>query len=211
MTSRAERRRRQKAAKITLPGGVEMPQRSTGRDRRGVNAQETPESATETAVTARLRISGTPDSPEARRASLAPLMGCDVGRKIAATIKAPDRRADLWRAVMHIRRVWVAYDRAIGAPNRHAQCLRILAPTEALTTEDAPVDDRPQEARDRSAVSAWMALQGWLDHVDRPARSATIIAVVDDAGLTNWPGILAALECVDDGIKGQPIKWRGKP
>jgi hypothetical protein len=119
-----------------------------------------------------------------------------------------DERADLWQAVCHIRRVWVAYDRAIGAPSRHAQCLRILAPVDAMTTEGATFDDRPEEERHRAAIGAYMAVQGWLGHVDNAARSATVIAVVDDAGLPNWQGIVRALRCVSEGIKGQRVTPR---
>jgi hypothetical protein len=119
-----------------------------------------------------------------------------------------DRRADLWQAVMHMRGVWTAYNLAIGAPPRHAQGSHILAPTEAMTTESAPVDDRTPEERARAAVSAWMRLHGWLGHVDAAAQSATIIAVVDETGITNWPGILRALECVSEGVRGETVKVR---
>lgn len=204
MTSRAARKRRKRA--ISLPGGQQVQPRPTQGHRKDMDR-----SATETAITARLRICGQPDSPEARRAASAPENGCAVGRAIVA--HAQDDRSDLWQAVCHMRRVWVAYDRAIGAPSRHAECLRILAPTEALTADAAsPAPDmRPQDERDRAAISAWMALQGWLDHTDRAARSAAIRAVVDepDEALHNWPGIKRALQCVVDGIKGRRVLWRG--
>jgi len=78
-------------------------------------------------------------------------------------------------------------------------------------TADSPAwDDRPQEDRDRAAVSAYMALQGWLDHCDRPARSACLRAVVDDAGVADLPGIVLALQCVVDGNAGRKIVWRGR-
>jgi hypothetical protein len=203
MTSVAEKRRRKKAAKITLPGGAEIPQRATQGRRTDLEARPAPE----TAITARLRISGMSDTPENRKAASDALMGCSVGRRLFAEIQHP-KRADLWQAVQHMRRVWAAYDRAIGAPNRHAQCLRILAPSETMTTDGFIFDDRAPADRDRAAVSAWMTLQGWLDYVDRPARSATIAAVVDDQAITNWSGILATLECVNEGIKGLKIMPR---
>jgi hypothetical protein len=137
-----------------------------------------------------------------------PIYGCRVGRRLAKEVKTIDHRSDLWQAVQHIRRVWVAYDRAIGAPQRHAQCLKILLPADPMGGVSLSMDGRTQEERDRAAVSAWMVLQGWLDHVDRAARSATIAAVVDDAALRNWAGIVAALECVSEGIKGQRVNSR---
>jgi hypothetical protein len=202
MTSIAERRRRKKA-RITLPGGAEVPQPATQGRRTDLEARPAPE----TAITARLRISGMDDTPANRKAVSDALMGCAVGRRIRSDAPAT-RQSDLWQAVQHIRRVWIAYDRAIGAPNRHAQCLRILAPSEVFTTESFTHDDREPAERDRAAIRAWMTLQGWLDYVDRPARSATIAAVVDDQPITNWTGILATLECVNEGIKGQRITLR---
>lgn len=205
MTSIAEKRRRKRRAKITLPGGAEIPQPAAQGRRTDLEARSAPE----TAITARLRIVGMSDTPENRKAARDPLLGCAVGRRIKSDAPAT-RQADLWQAVQHMRRVWTAYDRAIGAPNRHAQCLRILAPSETMTTEGFIFDDREPAERDRAAISAWMTLQGWLDHVDRPARSAAIAAVVDDQAITNWPGILAALECINEGIKGLRVMVRIK-
>lgn len=205
MTSKAQRRIRKRNRSISLSGGVTVD--VPAKQGRRVDVEDA-RSATETAIQARIRLCGVADSPEARKAAEDPLSGCAVGRALLRDDMPRDHRADLWQAVQHIRRVWVAYDRAIGAPSRHAQCLRILAPTEAMTTEGITFDDRSQEERDRSAVSAFMAVQGWLGYVDNAARSATIIAVVDDAGLPNWPGIKRALECVSEGIKGKRITPR---
>lgn len=205
MTSKAQRRIRKRNRSITLAGGVTVD--VPAKQGRRVDVEDA-RSAIETAIQARIRLCGVVDSPEARKMAESPLAGCAVGRALLQEDMPRDHRADLWQAVQHIRRVWVAYDHAIGAPNRHAQCLRILAPTEAMTTESVTFDDRPQEERDRSAVSAFMSVQGWLGYVDNAARSATIIAVVDDAGLPNWPGIKRALECVNEGIKGMRITPR---
>lgn len=208
MTSKtAKRKARKRSRAITLALGMSVPQRPHPRDRSHTHQQETPMAATETALTARLRHSGTADTPEARKAASAPHMGCAVGRMIEGT----DDRQDLWAAVSHIRKAAVAYDRACGAPARHAQCLRILTNGEAFDAASAPVDDRPQEDRDRSAVSAWMAVIGWLAYADAPARQACILAVVDEpdrATVRNSAGVLRALRCVSEGIKGQPVTYR---
>lgn len=208
MASKAAKRARKR--KITLPGGGQVEQKPSGRDRTNTNQREDAQSAVLQAAKARLRLLGMTDSPEAQRAALAPENGCSVGRAIQTNIKAPDERADLHAAVKHIRRVWVAYDRAIGAPSRHAQCLRILAPPDILTSEGARVDDRPEADRYRSAVSAWTTLQGWMMHTDGAARQAAIMCVVDEpeTGVTNWPGVLRVLLCVNEGIKGQRVKVR---
>ena len=201
MTSRAQRRlQRKRRNQITLAGGETVDSASiVTRGRRADLTSEGPP----VALMARARMAGC-DLDAAK----SPLAGCAVGRSLMAEKLHKDERADLWQAVCHIRRVWVAYDRAIGAPSRHAQCLRILAPVDAMTTEGATFDDRPEEDRHRAAVGAYMAVQGWLGHVDNAARSAAIIAVVDDAGLPNWPGIMRALRCVSEGIKGQRITPR---
>ena len=65
MTSVAEKRRRKKAAKITLPGGAEIPQRAKQGRRTDLEARHAPE----TAITARLRIAGMDDTPDNRRAA----------------------------------------------------------------------------------------------------------------------------------------------
>ena len=72
------------------------------------------------------------------------------------------------------------------------------------------LDLRTPEERDRQAVSAYMALRGWLGYVDGHAQSAAILAVIDepDTAIKHWPAIRRALLCVVDGIKGQPITPR---
>lgn len=69
MTSIAQRRRRKKAAKITLPGGAEVTQRPTGRDRRHTNQ---PEDARKWPLEARLRVAGICPTAEAIRAAVSP-------------------------------------------------------------------------------------------------------------------------------------------
>lgn len=149
------------------------------------------------------------------------MAGDDLGRAIlkADVVRGPDGKPEpiynpgaLWDAVSHIRRTVAAYDRACGAPSRHPKCLSILTPPDRLeaTAESPPFDDRPQEERDRTAVSAYMALQGWLAHCDARARSACLRAVVDDSGAHDLPGIVLALQCVVDGKAGRKIVWRGR-
>lgn len=204
MTSKAanRRRRRNRNRIITMAGGETAKMRDRAGQGRSRDAEDA-RSATETAAKARLRVHGYLGGQNDERALLDPLMGCAVGR---ALIK--NQRRDLWSAVQHMRRVWAAYDAAIGAPSRHAQCLRILAATGALTSDRARVDDRTADERDTAAVTSWMRLQGWLDHVSRHDRSVTIAAVVDDHPVTSWPGLARALECVADGIAGNRITPR---
>ena len=140
------------------------------------------------------------------------MAGCAVGRRLMLD-HIPDR-ADLWQAVKHMRRVVVAYDRSIGAPIRHAQCLRIMLPSdrmEASASSPAP-DLRDPETRDRQAVAAWTALKGWLSHADYAARVACTRAVVDepDEPISDWTGVVLALRCVSEGVKGQVVNVRSR-
>ena len=163
------------------------------------------EPADTVAISARIRQTGM--TAEQARHEMA---GCAVGRKLMLD-HIPDR-ADLWAAVKHMRRVVLAYDRSIGAPSRHAQCLRIMLPTEKMEADAAsPAPDlRTREERDIQAQAAWMALKGWLSHADYAARCAVMQAVVDepDEPIADWTGVVLALRCVSEGVKGQRVKVR---
>lgn len=173
------------------------------------------EQRNDTALAARARHAGKTNTAENRKAVSGPEFGCSVGRAIMADrIEAGDK-SDLWQAVCHMRRVWVAYDRAIGAPSRHAECLAILAPVDAMTADaSSPAPDfRSQEDRDRQAVAAYMTLRGWLGHCDGAAQKAAIVWVVDmpDAPFNGYEAIKRALLCVVDGIKGRQVQARFTP
>ena len=198
-------KRKARAATITLPLGETAPQRPTGRDRRHTNQQE--RNPMQTAIQARIRQTGM--TADQARLDMA---GCAVGRKLMLDHIAD--KDDLWQAVKHMRKVVVAYDRSIGAPNRHAQCLRIMLPTERMEADaSSPAPDlREPEVRDRQAQAAWMALKGWLSHADSAARVACTRAVVDepDEPVADWTGVVLALRCVVEGIKGQRVKVRAR-
>lgn len=216
MTSKAERKRKSRARRakaISMPGGEQVTAPA-------VAGQHKPkEDPMQTVLDARRRFMGDKaDKVDLRSA----MTGDDLGR---ALLKAPpvldgiDGKPDeayttaiLWEAVTHIRRTVAAYDRACGAPARHPKCLSILTPPDRLeaTAESPAFDDRSEEDRSRAAVSAYMALQGWLGHTDARARSACIRAVVDDAGVSDLPGIILALQCVADGRAGRKMLWRGR-
>ena len=204
MTSKAEARRRRKARQAF--DLAETPKR----DKSGCYVERTRQQPADpepqrVALSARIRQTGM--TAEQARHEMA---GCAVGRRLMLDHIAD--RADLWEAVKHMRRVIVAYDRSIGAPSRHAQCLRIMLPTDKLeASASSPAPDlRPQEERDRAAQAAWMALKGWLTHADYAAREACTRAVVDepDEPITDWTGVVLALRCVSEGIKGQVVKVR---
>ena len=206
MTSRAERKRRKKAASISLPGGETVPQRIDGPGR----PRNMAEDARKTALQARCRVFAGNDGPKDEGASGDPLWGCSVGRLILT--EPEHQRPDLWNAAQHARKTQLAYDRAIGAPSRHAQCLRILSPVSAFEADAAsPAPDfRTAEERERQAVSAWMQVQGWIGHTDSRAVSAFKQAVINDPDgpVKDWPGVLACLRCIAEGLRGDVVKAR---
>lgn len=206
MTSIAQRRRR-KRAKITLPGGEQIDQKPTGRDRTHTNQAE---DARKTALQARTRVFGAPATQDAKKASGDPLWGCSVGRMLLAE---PDtHRADLWNAAQHARKTQLAYDRAIGAPSRHAQCLRILLPLAAMEADaSSPAPDfRTEEDRNRQAVSAQMRLEGWIGHTDNRAVSAFKQSVINDPDgpIRDWHGVINCLWSIVEGLAGQKVQAR---
>ena len=207
MASKAERKRRKNRAKaiITLPGGEAVPQTQPKDSRRG-----RAEDARKTALQARCRVFASADSPKDESAFSDPRWGCSVGRLILT--EPEHRRADLWNATQHARATQLAYDRAIGAPNRHAQCLRILAPVDAMQADAASPapDDRSVEERVRDATRAQMQVEGWIGHTDSRAVSAFRQAVINDPDgpVRDWPGVLACLQCIVEGLRGEPVRAR---
>jgi hypothetical protein len=110
------------------------------------------------------------------------------------------------------RATQLAHDKAIGAPNRHAQCLRILAPVDAMQADAASPapDDRSVEERVRDATRAQMQVEGWIGHTDSRAVSAFRQAVINDPDgpVRDWPGVLACLQCIVEGLRGEPVRAR---
>ena len=131
---------------------------------------------------------------------------------MAPAVTDHEERAQLWDAIQHLRRVQVAHDRAIGAPTRHARCLRLLVPVEAMSAdaETPPVDERSDEERQRDATRALMRVEGWLGYTDKRARSEVLRVVVDDGEVRDVAGLLSALLCLSDGLKGRRMVWRGR-
>jgi len=208
MASKAERKRqakRRRAAAVSLAGEerANQPARYPG-------GKIIPEATNKTALEMRRRLFAGKDGPEDAKAFLSPLWGCSVGRLILTEPEA--KRADLWNATQHARKAQAAYDRAIGAPNRHAQCLRILAPVDAMQADAASPapDDRSVEERVRDATRAQMQVEGWIGHTDSRAISAFRQAVINDPDgpVRDWPGVLACLQCITEGLKGDRVKAR---
>lgn len=204
--TRAARRRAVRGRAITLPGGATVDARPSGRDRWQTNQREPADAA---ALEARARHQRKEVTRETLRDMRAPWWGCEAGKAMASAVDE-DERPDLWDAIQHIRRVVAAYDAALGAPRRHAKCLRLLVPPDALAADSASpaADTRTDAERLRHAVSAWMALHVWLCWVDKPAAGVCMATVVDDAPCRDPAGLVRALRCVSDGIRGRQMLWR---
>lgn len=168
--------------------------------------------ADKTALKARCRQRGIAANAGNMRDSRSPWWGCAAGRAMAGAVESHAERLELWDAIQHMRRVVTAYDAAIGAPRRHAVCLRLLVPIERMeaTAETPPVDDRTPEDRDRQAVSALMQLEGWLGWTDNAAMGEAKRVVWDDVEARDVTGLLVALRCVSDGMQGRRMVWRGR-
>ena len=208
MTSRAERKRqakRRRAAAVSLAGEAPAQQPA-----RYPNGKIKPEDARKTALQARIRVFGGDDTPEGQKAASDPLWGCSVGRLILC--EPEHLRGNLWDAAQHARKTQAAYDRAIGAPSRHAQCLRILAPVDAMQADAASPapDDRSVEERVRDATRAQMQVEGWISYADGRAVSAFKRHVIDDIDgpIRDWEGVKNCLMCISEGLSGNKLTVR---
>lgn len=153
MASKAERKRRKKAAQITMPGGATVPQRIEGAGR----PRKTAEDARRTALQARLRVAGIPDTPETLKAAVAPAYGHDAGLCINAIAKG-DEAARLWDAFCHIsasyRNYMALYVGNTGTP----QCAAIAMIPEPMETDPGlRVDLRSHDEKVRAAKASWAA------------------------------------------------------
>lgn len=199
MTSKAERRRRRRRiaeAGITLPGADPVPQRRSGPGR----PRKSQEDARMQMLRARCAIMGWPQTPGNLREVAAPWYGCNAGRAVAAHAPRADHPA-LWDAIVWMRRAVAAYDAAIGAPRRHAVCLRLLAPTETTeaSADSPPPDLRSDIDRHTQAVAAWMRLHGIIGRHDAATASMALRCVIDDGPARDAAALVKVLRAVMDG------------
>jgi hypothetical protein len=172
--------------------------------------------ADQVALKARCAHQGRRPTAEAIRDARAQYWGCEAGKAIAAAVRDHQERLDLFDAAQHMRKVVVRHDQAIGVPSRHATCLRLLLPVPAL---EADAETPPQsielarstdEEKQRQSTSALMAMEGWLGCTDKAARSEALRVVLGDEVCCDPVGLISALRCVQDGVKGNRMVWRGR-
>jgi hypothetical protein len=149
MTSKAERKRRKKAPKISLPGGQSVDQRAPTDPRR-----EKQRDPTETVARARVRQTGILDPKEA----LQPINGTDMGRCIRHMATGDDR-ADLvntWAALSASHR---NYRLLVIGQTGDPQGAAIPMISESVETDPSlRVDLRTQDERVTAAKASW---RGW--------------------------------------------------
>lgn len=208
--TKAEKRR---AAKGANPLGLPEIAASKTREPNGrlSRAGQGRDQATET-LKARCIQMGKEITPSNMRDMRAPWFGCVAGRVIGQKVMEERERDALWTAIQHMRKVVTAYDAAIGAPRRHAICLRLLAPADGMSADASspPLDARTPEEKVRAATTALMALEGWLGYADKAAASVAKRVVLEDGYCGDEDGLIQALRCVSDGIKGRRMVYRGR-
>ncbi|MFE3839463.1 hypothetical protein [Pseudogemmobacter sonorensis] len=131
-----------------------------------------------------------------------PWWGCEAGGAMAKAAPRHDDRTRLWGAICHMRKVVAAFDAVMGAPRRHAQCLRLLLPIEAMEADassPAP-DDRSDEQKQDDAVMAYQWLGEWLGRAGPAAQSEAERVVLDDQRPADVGLLLSALHHISDGI-----------
>lgn len=182
MTSKAERKRRKKAAQITMPGGETIPQRIAGPGR----PRKCPEDARRAALEARCRVSGIPVTPDTLKAAVAPSFGDDVGLCIHASAKG-DQAAAMWATFCRIgaaRRLYrMRYLGQTGDPQNAAIAMQSDA---MMVDPDLRVDMRSPEERDAAAKRAEAYWRERLDMIRIPQHRMALRSAADGFGGPWW-------------------------
>lgn len=210
--SNAQRRRRkmtkrgQEASPFDL---AETPKREANGRQSRQGAARTPDIETLKARCIRMGKSITSANIREMRA---PWWGCYAGRVIGQRTMPDQERIDLWSAICHMRRTITAHDAAIGVPRRHAVCIRLLAPVDEMTADadTPPRDTRTDAEKATQATAALMRLETWLGYTDKDAQGEAKRVVWDDQHCADPDGLMTALRCVSDGIKGRKMQYRGR-
>lgn len=206
---RAKRAARERAAASGLPGLEPSKKREPNGRRQRAAVDRIPDAHRESIV-ARCRRAGLDPTPENLREMSAAWEGCTAGQWMARYAEDDEERHRLWSAIGHWRTVQAAYDRAIGAPPRHAKGARTeyLAEHMATDADTPPPDDRTDEEKVAAAKAAHRELEEWLMYADGMAYAEGKRVVIEDGPVRDWQGLMAALRCIADGLAGGPMVSR---
>lgn len=194
MTSKAAKRRTKKA--ITLAGGLSVPQRATGKDRRHLHQREEDPRMT----VARARLRHQPATKAQLHAAMTDRSFSDeASRCIKLKAINAEQAARMQGVVDDYRAARRAYRLAIGVSDSPQNAAigflteGLLAPADPV--EDIPAtDSRTPEQRERDATRRWMQWQGLIGLIgshDRQLISRAILgelSLLDDDGWTNAQG-----------------------
>lgn len=136
-----------------------------------------------------------------------PWWGCEAGGAMAKATPRRDDRLKLWDAICHMRRVVTAFDRVMGAPNRHAQSLRLMLPIEEMHADATtpPMDERTDAEKEDDAVRALQWLEEWMGRAGVAAKAEAERVVLDDQRPADVAAMLSALHHISDGISGKRL------
>ena len=131
-----------------------------------------------------------------------PWWGCEAGGAMALATPRLDERKAYWDAICYMRRAAVAFDAVIGAPNRHAQVLRLLVPSEAMeaNAETPEADERTDEERQDDAVRAMHWVEELTGRAGADAAGEASRAVLDDQRPRDVGAMLSALRQISYGV-----------
>lgn len=190
MTSKASKRRAKKA--ITLTGGITIPQRATGLDRRHTNQKQ--EDPRMTVAKARLR-----HAP----ATLAQLHTAMMDRSYSdgasrcIKLKAVnlEQAAQLQHLVDEYRSARRSYRLAIGVSDSPQNAAIAIIPEDlvlpANPAEDIlPPDSRTPEQRERAATRRWMMWQGRIGLLGAHDRQLIVAGIMGELVILDgegWP------------------------
>lgn len=165
MTSKAERKRRKKAAQANNLGiGLaEIPKRQPNGQAR--DRAEMPTDPRKTGLEARCRLMGVDATSANMKALTGQHMATPIGQ-VMERLCADDEIQRLWSTWQGFcaaeRTYRVRYLGQTGAPKGAAIA---MVPDRIETDQSHSVDLRDSDERDRDAVSAWMQWRGWLMHL----------------------------------------------
>ena len=165
MTRNAKRQRKRR---ITLPGGVQIDQKPSGRERDNVGQPKPTEDARKPAIQARLRIAGKDDTPDARKAAVAPSYGHDVGLCINATITG-DAATKAWDTFSHISASYRNYMAYFIGQTGNPKCAAITMIPEPMETDPSlRVDLRSHDEKVSAAKASWAAWERRMNALPAP-------------------------------------------
>lgn len=165
---RTKSAKRARARRITLPGGAQIDQKPTGRDRINVGQPKPTEDARRGPLEARLRVAGIPVTPDSLKAAVAPSFGHDVGLCINAII-AGDDATKAWDTFSHISAAYRNYQLLFVGQTGNPKCAAIAMIPEPMETDPSlRVDLRSHDEKVSAAKSSWAAWRKRVEALPAP-------------------------------------------